>query len=273
MKNFSLLISVYKGEKAEFLTTCFDSIYQQTLLPTEIILVEDGPLSQSLYAAIKKEEERFSNIKRLVLPENQGLGIALSKGLEACSYDLIARMDTDDICISNRFEIQIAFMESHPDVDVLGAWITEFDHEPSNIVAIRNLPEKHEDIYKFGKRRNPINHPVVMFRKQAVLKAGGYQPFPLFEDYYLWARMLTQGQRFHNLQQSLLLFRRSPEMVRRRGGLTYAGNEIQFQKELHTIGYITTLEFIRNVCQRYFVRLAPNWIRSLLYKYLLRSKA
>ena len=107
MKDFSLLISVYKGEKAEFLTMCFNSIYQQTMLPTEIVLVEDGPLTPDLYAAIKKEEERFTNIKRVVLKENQGLGIALNKGMQACTYDIIARMDTDDICLPERFKIQV----------------------------------------------------------------------------------------------------------------------------------------------------------------------
>ena len=111
-----------------------------------------------------------------------------------------------------------------------------------------------------------------MFRKQAVIDAGGYQPFPLFEDYYLWARMLNQGYRFHNLQQSLLLFRRSPEMVRRRGGLTYAHNETQFLEKLHEIGYISTWELIRNISQRYMVRLAPNWVRSIIYKHLIRIK-
>lgn len=270
MKKFSLLISVYKGEKAEFLTMCFDSIYHQVLPPTEIVLVEDGPLTPDLYAAINQENKRFTNIKHVVLKENQGLGSALNKGLYACSYDIIARMDTDDICLPERFKTQMDFLEEHPEVDVLGAWITEFDHEPSNVIAVRNLPETQEEIFIFGKQRNPINHPVVMFRKQAVLKAGGYLPFPLFEDYYLWARMLTQGFCFHNLQQTLLLFRRSPEMVRRRGGLTYAYNEIQFQEKLHEIGYISNLIMIRNICQRYIVRIAPNWLRSLIYKYLIR---
>jgi glycosyltransferase involved in cell wall biosynthesis len=272
MKEFSLLISVYKHEKVEHFSMCFDSIYHQSVQPSEIILVEDGPLPQEMYNAIKKEEQRFPCMKRVVLKENKGLGIALDEGLKECSNDIVARMDTDDICMPNRFEVQLHFMDSHPEIDVLGAWISEFDYSPDNIIAIRSLPEKHDDIFLFGKKRNPINHPVVMFRKQAVLKAGGYLPFPLFEDYYLWARMLTQGLRFHNIQQSLLLFRRSPEMVRRRGGLTYAHNEIQFQKKLHDIGYINKLELIRNVCQRYLVRLAPNWIRSLLYKHLLRTK-
>lgn len=272
MKEFSLLMSVYKGEKAEYLTMCFDSIFRQTVQPTEIILVEDGPLSRSLDEAIAKEKTRFPQIKCVQLPTNQGLGNALNKGLEACSCDIVARMDTDDICMPERFETQIRFLSEHPDIDVLGAWISEFDNSTANIVAVRNLPEKHENIFQFGKKRNPINHPVVMFRKQAVIDAGGYQPFPLFEDYYLWARMLNQGYRFHNLQQSLLLFRRSPEMVRRRGGLTYAHNETQFLQKLHEIGYISRWDLVRNISQRYIVRLAPNWVRSLIYKHLIRIK-
>lgn len=271
MKEFSLLMSVYKHEKAEHLKMCFDSIYQQTLLPTEIVLVEDGPLPSDLYQEIEKEELRFSSLRRIRLEKNQGLGIALNKGMQACSYDIIARMDTDDICIPERFEVQIDYLQEHPEIDVLGAWITEFDHDPTNTIAVRSLPEQHEDIYKFGMKRNPINHPVVMFRKQSVIDAGGYQPFPLFEDYYLWARMLKQGCRFYNLQRSLLLFRRSPEMVRRRGGLTYAHNEIQFQKKLHEIGYISFTCLIMNIARRYGVRIAPNWVRSLIYKYLLRT--
>lgn len=271
MNEFSLLMSVYKGEKAEHLKTCFDSIYNQSLRPTEIILVEDGPLTPALHEAIAREEQRFPCLKRVVLEQNQGLGIALNKGMEACSFDVVARMDTDDICMPERFLTQMQFMESHPEVDVLSAWITEFDDEPSNVVAVRNLPEKHDDIFRFGKKRNPVNHPVTVFRKQAVMKAGGYQPSSLFEDYYLWARMLMSGCRFHNLQQSLLLFRRSPEMIHRRGGIAYARYEIQHFRKLNELGYISRFNLVRNVLQRYFVRILPNCIRSFIYKHLLRT--
>lgn len=271
MNEFSLLMSVYNGEKAEYLTECFDSIYHQTLQPTEIILVEDGPLGTELHEAIAKEERRFPMIRRLVLPTNQGLGHALNKGMEACKNDIIARMDTDDICISNRFELQMKYLVTHPEVDVVGAWITEFDHEPSNTIGVRALPENHDDIYRFGKKRNPMNHPVVMFRKQAVISAGGYQPCDLFEDYYLWARMLQQGYRFHNLQQSLLLFRRSPEMIRRRGGIAYTHHELHFFRKLHSLGYISASNMAANLTQRYIVRILPNNLRGLVYKYLLRT--
>ena len=121
MKHFSLLMSVYINEQANHLTACFDSIYKQTVPPTEIILVEDGPLTSALYEAISKEEERFPQLKRIKLDTNQGLGIALNKGLPKCSYDIIARMDTDDICVPNRFETQLSYLQNHPEIDVIGA--------------------------------------------------------------------------------------------------------------------------------------------------------
>ncbi len=271
MEEFSLLMSVYRREKPEYLTACFDSIYRQTISPTEIILVEDGPLTPALYEAICQQENRFPMLKRIALKENQGLGRALNHGLQACKYDIVARMDTDDICIPDRFKKQLHFLQEHPEVDVLSAWITEFDHDPANVVGIRSLPECHEDIYKFGKKRNPVNHPVVMFRKSSVMAADGYKPCYLFEDYYLWGRMLQKGFHFHNLQESLLLFRRSPEMIQRRGGFAYALHEILFLLKLENIGYISIFRLVMNVSQRTVVRILPNSIRSFIYKHLLRS--
>lgn len=271
MKEFSLLMSVYHGEKATHLKTCFDSIYNQTVPPAEIVLVEDGPLTPDLYDAIAAEEQRFPQLRRVPLATNSGLGTALNRGLEACSYDLVARMDTDDICMPERFEVQTAFMDSHPEVDVLGTWIAEFDDTPENVVGIRSLPEHHEEIFRFGKKRNPINHPTVMFRRKAVIDCGGYQPCPLFEDYYLWGRMFQKGFHFHNLQQPLLLFRRSAEMIRRRGGVAYVHTEIHFFTRLHKIGYISRLNMYVNIMQRIVVRILPNSVRGVVYKYLLRK--
>jgi len=270
MKQFSILISVYKHEKAAYLKECFDSILQQTLPPTEIILVEDGQLTEELYAAIEEECQRFNNIIRVPLEKNCGLGIALNKGLEACHYDIIARMDTDDICLPDRFEKQWNFLNDHPDIDVLSAWITEFVDVPSNKVSIRSLPEQHDEIYEFGKTRNPINHPAVMFRKHAVEAVGSYQPAPLFEDYFLWARMLQANHRFHNIQEPLLLFRRSSAMMKRRGGQQYARHEIDFQKKIRDIGYITTWRMTKNIILRCGIRIMPNSLRTWIYKRYLR---
>ena len=142
----------------------------------------------------------------------------MNEGLKHCSYDLVARMDTDDVAKPDRFEKQLKVFQLYPDIDVVGAWIDEFEGTLNQVVSVRKVPEKHEEIAEYARKRCPINHPVVIFRKSAVLTAGGYLHFPLFEDYYLWVRMLMNGARFYNIQESLLLFRFSADMFKRRGG-------------------------------------------------------
>ena len=123
---FSVLLSLYYKENPIFLRESLHSVFGQTLQPDEVILVEDGPLTPALYEVVEEFAGRYSTIKRIVLEKNRGLGNALSEGLKHCSCDLVARMDTDDICKPERFARQLAFMESHPEISVVGAWIDEF---------------------------------------------------------------------------------------------------------------------------------------------------
>ncbi len=268
---FSVLLSIYYRENPIFLRRSLDSILGQSLLPDEIVLVKDGRLSKALDEIINLYVNQNTGLFKIVdLLENQGLGKALNEGLKFCSYDIIARMDTDDIAKPHRFEKQIAIFDVYSDVDIVSSWIEEFDGDISNISSIRKLPELHEDIYKFAKKRCPINHPVSMFRKSAVLAAGGYKHFPLFEDYYLWVRMLMNDSTFYNIQESLLYFRLSPEMFQRRGGFKYAMNEIKLQKEFLKMGFIGYWEMYQNVIIRFISRLIPNRLRVFVYMNLLR---
>ncbi len=263
-------MSVYEREKPDYMRQSFDSIFGQTMLPSEVILVEDGKLSPELYEEIQFLKEKHPEIISVILEKNQGLGNAMRVGLEHCHYDIVARMDTDDICLPERFEKQVKFLQQHPKIDVVGTWIKEFEGSTNNIIGIRNLPEKSHDIYEFAKRRNPMNHPTVMFRKKAVIDAGSYQTFPLFEDYFLWVRMLVKGYKFYNIQEPLLLFRRSPQMIKRRGGWEYAMNEIHLQKLFRDIKFISTYEMIKNIIIRYGIRILPNSFRSWIYSHFLR---
>ena len=199
-----------------------------------------------------------------------GLGAALNEGLKHCSFELIARMDTDDICLPNRFEKQVNVFRDNPALDVVGAWIDEFESEISNIKSTRKLPEMHSAICLYGKSRNPINHPVVMFKKSAVMAAGNYQPFHLFEDYYLWVRMLVNGSKFYNIQESLLYFRLSPNMFKRRGGYKYALSEVKFEKAIYHLGYISFVKMVYNILNRSVVRIMPNKLREWVYKKVVR---
>lgn len=267
---FSVLLSVYRKESPTYLKESLDSILSQTVLPTEIILVEDGPLSDELYGVINLYSEQRACLKRISLSVNQGLGKALNEGLKHCSYDIIARMDTDDIAKPDRFEKQLKIFQEYPEVDVVGAWIDEFEGDISHVVSVRKLPEGHEGILRFAKKRNPVNHPVVMFRKESVLAVGGYQHFPLFEDYYLWVRMLMNGAKFYNMQESLLYFRSSSDMFKRRGGWGYINTEIRFQNFLLKSHFITWGGYLQNMVVRTITRMMPNSLRSILYKKIVR---
>ena len=268
---FSVLLSIYKKEKPEHFSLALKSILKQTICPNEIIIVKDGMLTKELENTILFFKKKYPIIHIIELSSNQGLGKALNEGLKHCTYDIVARMDTDDIALPDRFEKQVDFMENHPEIDACSAWIDEFIDSPNNIISRRTLPETPEELYKFGKSRNPLNHPAVMFRKSAVIKAGGYQHFPLFEDYYLWVRMIMNGSKLYNLQESLLYFRSSKEMYKRRGGLKYALTEIKFQILLHKIGYISIYQMFRNCCTRFIARIIPNQLRGFLYKRILHK--
>ena len=271
MTLFSVLLSVYHKENPIYLRRSLDSIFNQTILVPEVILVKDGSLTDELENIIKEYLHKQSNLRIISLSHNQGLGKALNEGLKHCKYDIVARMDTDDIAKLDRFEKQLKVFQEYPKMDVVGTWIDEFEGEPLNLISTRKLPETHQEIYQYAQKRNPINHPTVMFKKQAVIDAGGYQHFPLFEDYYLWVRMLLNGAKFYNIQESLLYFRFSPDMFKRRGGFNYACTEAKFQWHIHQLGFINLPKTVLNICIRFGTRIIPNNFRSWIYKNFLRK--
>lgn len=266
---FSVLLSIYIKEQPVYLKESFDSLFKQALSPDEIVLVKDGPLTPELDKVITEYQSQHPTLKVIPLSKNQGLGKALNEGLKHCSHELVARMDTDDIAKPDRFEKQIKVFQEHPEIDICSAWIEEFEGSPDNILATRKLPETHEEILKYAKHRCPINHPVVMYKKSAVLKAGGYKGFP--EDYRLWINMLMTGARFYNIQESLLYFRFSSAMVKRRGGWKYAMADAKSQLDFYKMGFLSLPTLVYNLSVRMSVRLTPNFIRALIYKKLLRK--
>ena len=267
---FSVLLSLYYKESPTALYQSLVSIFKQTLLPDEIVLVKDGPLTNELENVLEEFLCKFSILKIVSLSQNQGLGRALNEGLKYCTYDLIARMDTDDVAKPDRFEKQLIVFERNSNIDVCSAWIDEFESDISNIISTRNVPERHWEIFHFAQSRCPVNHPVVMFKKSAIVAVGGYKHFPLFEDYYLWVRLLMNGANFYNIQESLLAFRFSSEMFKRRGGLKYAISELNLQREFARMGFINYYELFRNVTIRFVSRLIPNKVREFVYLKLLR---
>lgn len=178
---FSVLLSIYRKEQIDYLCQSLDSVFAQTLPPDEVVLVKDGSLTSELDSVISEYERLHPSLK--VVPQNVGLGRALNEGLKHCSHELVARMDTDDIAKPERFERQIKVFEEHPELDLVGAWIDEFECTSQHVLSVRRVPETSEQILAYCKSRCPVNHPVVMFRKSAVQTGGGYQHFHCFRGH------------------------------------------------------------------------------------------
>jgi len=269
--NFSVLMSIYYKEKVEYFNCAMISIWdKQIIKPNEIILVQDGPLTDELYENIEAWSFKLLGVLKIVIIDNNiGLGDALNLGLKHCTNELVARMDTDDIAHPERFKKQLEIFKKN-NFDACSSWVSEFEGSDDNIISYRKVPKSHDEISHFAKKKNPMNHPSVMYKKSSVLASGSYQKMLGFEDYCLWARMLTNGASFHNIQEPLVNMRAGYSQLERRRGFNYAVNEVALQKKFLAIKFINKFEFIRNVTIRFIVRVAPPFFVKSVYK-ILRS--
>ncbi len=270
---FSVLISVYKKEKAEYLKQALQSVINQTLKPTEVVIVKDGILTKELDECIGDFQKQHPKLfKILAFNENRGLGLALRDGVKACKYEYIARMDSDDISKPDRFEKQFGYLQKHPEIALLGTWITEFSKDENKPDTVTKLPCTHQEIMKFAKSRNPFRHMTIIYKKQAVINSGNYRDFLWFEDYDLWIRMLQKGYITANIPEYLVNVRADKDMFARRGGWQYLKQDLRFQKYLKDVGLISWLRYIKSIVIRTIVRLMPNKLRNQIYSSFLREK-
>lgn len=271
---FSVLISVYEKEEPLFFEQSLRSVLiDQTKIPDELVIVKDGPLTIGLEEVINKYQDKFSNIVKIVsLKENKGLGEALKIGLEHCSHELVARMDSDDISICTRFEKQIDFMKDNPNISVVGSYISEFYSDPWDLKFTRITPQRHNDIKSMLKRRNPMNHVTVMFRKSDVQNVGGYKHLFYLEDYYLWARLIGHGFNLGNIEETLVSVRTGEDMYKRRSNPEYIKSWRLLQNEMLQMKLINHLDYLINMINIVAFIYLPSGIKENVYKILLRRK-
>lgn len=269
---FSVLIPIYYKENPEYFNTALESIVNQTLMPNEIVIVKDGVLTEALEDVIAKYLSKYPGLFNIVaLEDNVGQGKARNAGLQACKYDYIALMDSDDIADLTRFEKQIGYLEKHPEIDCIGSNITEFEGEQENIISKKVVPLTHENIFKFGKWRSPMNNMTIIYKKDKVLEVGGYNSFNFGEDYLLFAKMLMNGCKFHNFEKCLVNARAGSRMLAKRVGWNKIKQEFLLFYEFKKMGYINNYQFVRNVTLKFLLRVIPNWLRSWIYRRFLRK--
>lgn len=271
-EKFSVLMSLYIKEKPEYARECFESLLRQTVPAAEWVIVEDGPLTEEMYALLKEYEERCPGlINRVPLKQNQGLGKALREGIHHCSYELIARMDTDDIAREDRFEKQLEMFKKNPKLDICGSHIKEFDQDPSQILSIRKVPINEKEIRKYQRRRDSFNHMTVMYKKSAVLRAGNYQEALLMEDSLLWVNMMRTGSRCGNVDDFLVYARTGRDMFDRRGGFEYFKKYRSGRRKILATGYISRWDYLYTLIVQFVVAVLPNSVRKAIYTKLLRE--
>lgn len=270
-EDISVLMSVYIKEKAEYLRECFESLLAQTVLPKEWVIVEDGPLTVELYAVLDEYQKKFPKlIKRVPLEKNVGLGLALKEGVKNCACELIARMDTDDICIPTRLEKQLLEFKNDPELDICGSHIIEFDGNIQNVLSKRMVPLTNEEIIQYQRRRSAYNHMTVMYKKSAVLKAGNYEHAPLMEDDMLWTRLILAGAKGKNIDDYLVYARTGLAMIDRRGGYAYFKKYKKSRKKVYQLGLATYGDYIYTLLVQFVVALCPSNIRRWIFTKLLR---
>lgn len=270
---YSVLMSVYKNDNPFFLKTALESIYdKQTRKPDEIVIVFDGMLTDELYEVLSSFKENKEDIV-FYYPQkvNRGLGQALRIGSEKCTGDYIFRMDADDISVPERFEKQIAYIESNLDIDVLGTDIAEFDISPNEEIRLRVCPEKHDDIVRMGKKRNPMNHVSVCMKRSALEKCGGYETLLLLEDYYLWLKMIASGCKLENMHEALVYVRVGNGFDSKRSSKVRINGWKVLQKFMLEKKLINKIEAVTNMVYIVGFVYCPVGLRKLVYSKLLRK--
>ncbi|HEY7142730.1 MAG TPA: glycosyltransferase [Streptosporangiaceae bacterium] len=262
---FTLLLPVYAGDRPDYLRRAYRSaVDDQTVRPDQVVIVRDGPVGPGLATCL--DEIRAASpvpVTLVTLTDNAGLGPALDRGLAASWFDVVARMDADDVAMPHRFEVELPLIA---DADIVGSGLLEFGADTDDILGQRVPPTGPGRIGSYARMHDPFNHPTVVYRRQAVVAAGGYGDLPLMEDYALFARMLQRGARAVNVAEPLVFYRVGTRAFKRRGGIRLLRSELALQREFRRRGFTSSVQCLRNVLVRGGYRLIPWWLRRAVYR-------
>jgi len=272
-KSFTTIIGVYINDRLDWFQKAIDSILNQSIPPKQIVLVKDGPISIEINDYIKNVLLVYEHIEFTIhsLNSSVGRGNWLNTALKLSNYELVSHMDSDDISRLNRFEKQLEYLNNNPDIDVLGGIIEEFNINPGDTNKIRKVYSKHDDIFKSSKNFCPMNNVTVMYKKDPVLRVGGFSGGEgVQEDYILWVKMLSNGYKFSNIKDVIVDVRVGNNFQSRRKGFRYINYEIKMQKIFYDYNHISIFKMIINITLRSIIRLMPARIIKLVY-YMLRT--
>ena len=271
--SISVLISVYQSERPEYLNRALQSVWDdQTLKPDEIVLIEDGPLTQNLLNVLDNWKKLLGDKLQLIINEqNLGVTKSLNRGLKVCRGIYIARMDSDDISMPHRFEAQCNYLDTHPHISVVGGSLQEFNADCDNL-GIRHYPPSNIEARKYIRKASPLAHPTVMMRREMFDNGLIYdERFRTSQDIALWFDVLASGRKIANLSEVTIKFRRDGDVFKRRSR-DKAKNELKIY--LHGIKrlYGTFNPYYIFPIARFIFRMMPVGIVKAIYGSQIRSK-
>ncbi|MGX8833545.1 glycosyltransferase [Amedibacillus sp. YH-ame6] len=268
---YSVLMAVYIKDDPKWFALAIESMMMQTIPPNDFVIIEDGPITESLKSVIVDYQSKHPNLFQIIsLEKNVGLGMALNIGIEKCKYEHIARMDSDDYSACDRCEKQLEEMMKS-NIDIIGCDVNEFIDMPNNVIATRVFPEKHNDIVAFSRRRTPFAHPAVIMKKSQIIQVGNYQNAYLHEDYDLFVRLLAYGCKGYTMKECLVSMRVNENFYERRGGYKYLRTLLAFNKKLYKMRWMHRRDFLARSIANTISCLAPNIIRDYIYRRFLRK--
>lgn len=271
-KYYSVLSTVYEKDSPEYISQSIESMINQTVCPSEYIIIIDGPVSTGISDILNVYCNKYDYIKTYQIEENHGLGYALAYGVQKCRNELIARLDSDDISLPTRCEKQLKLFNEKPELDIVGTYMYEFIDDPCKPTSMKHMPVSYEEIYNAGKRKNPFNHSSVMYKKASVLKYGNYKNLRRGQDIDLFTRMLRNGARGENIPEPLVLFRANADQYSRRVNKNSSKVILSTVRENYKKRYATKSDLVYIYAREYFGRICPKWLGKILYRKLSREK-
>lgn len=271
---YSVLMSIYHKVDVKYMKESLDSVINQTLKPDEILIIKDGKLTKEQEKLLDGYYNKNKNVFKFIeFDENHGQGYAYEYALSKCRNDLVTLMDFDDACDLSKNEKEVKFLKEHPDIDIVGSNCLEFKENKNEVIAFRKMPETNEEIVKFCKKRCPLIQPTTMFRKDKVLECGGYKEGRIAEDWDLYIRAIQHGLKLYNIQESLVYVRVNDDFYKRRGGIEYLKTILKFKRKQYKNGFFSLSDYIISSFAHIVSCLMPNFIRTFIYKKILRKKA
>lgn len=273
MENYSVLMSVYKGEDPAHFAAAIQSMLDQTVAADDFVIVCDGALTEALDAVLDAYTARYPGLFQIVrLSRNVGVGLAAKAGLAVCRNDLVAKMDSDDLSVPDRCQRQLARFAADPALALVGGVIEEFDDRTGKVLSIRSAPEDHEGICRYARRRSPVNNVTAMYRKAAALDSGGYRDLRRAEDYDLYLRMLMKGYRAENLPETLVKVRMDADSHRRRASWPALQGCAQVWWNAWRGGFSTLADLVICLAGQTFLVICPARVQQWIYKKFLRKE-